>query len=76
MVDAGGATLTGKGFELCLLNRSPFTIAFSLLLPGETGMSVGLGKGKDACGRGESAECLEKELTGAERRADSGMWEL
>lgn len=39
-------------------------------------MSVGLGKGKDDCERGESAECLEKELMGAERRAVSAMWEL
>lgn len=29
-------------------------------------MPFGLGKGTDATGRGESAECLEEELMGAE----------
>lgn len=65
MVDVEVVTLTGKGFALCLLNRFPFTI-FSSFLSGETGMPFGLGKGTDATGRGESAECLEEELMGAE----------
>lgn len=73
LVDAELVTLTGKGFALCLLDRFSFAISFALLFSGETGMSFGLGKGTDASGRGESAECLEEELIGAERRVGSIM---